>query len=183
MSYYGRLMDANLAYSESVKLHRVPNHPHCSDDRGWVTHRVVVTDGPREVGHITLSHIPRDVYEETLADRATFCRLIQGMSSPTPEDLRRAAPRHRKFEQFHVGSAHVAYVHVDEAFRRRRLAWHLYLEAAIWMGEQGLVLAASDVQRPEVRLLWEALKKDPKVPTTEMYDGRPALDYASRNGR
>ena len=91
---------------------------------------------------------------------------------------RRSAARHAKFEQFHVGSVHVAYISVEEGFRRQGIARKLYITAAKWMGEEdGLVLAASDLQQPEVKELWKGLISDPAVPTVTTEDGRPAIDY------
>lgn len=177
MSYVGRLLDAHLAAHSEVAMNLVPNVPHCSDERGWVTHRVVATVKNEEVGHLSLSHIPRSVFDEKLADREAFCRIIEGKESPDPEDLRRAAEHHHRFEKFHVGSVHVAYVFVEPAYRRQGIALRMYKTAAKWMGEEGLVLAASTLQQPEVTALWQKLIKSPYVPTTRTEDGRPALDY------
>jgi len=177
MSYLGRLLEAHLVAQSHVIMNLVPCVPHCSDERGWVTHRVVATVNDEEVGHISVSHIPRAVYDETLADREQFCRAIEGRQKPTREEMRRAAVRHTKFEKFHVGSVHVAYVSVEEGFRRQGIARKLYIAAAKWMAEEGFVLAASDLQRPEVKALWKKLLEDPAVPTVTTEDGRPAIDY------
>ena len=180
MSYYGRLLDAHLVSRGVVTLYRVPNHPHCSAERGWVTHRVVARVGFEEIGHVTISYIPRAVFDETLADRAEYCRIICGITNPTREDERQHKSQHRKFEQFHVDSVHIAYVGVDEAFQRRGIATRLYIEAAQWMGEQeGLMLAASDLQRPGPEGVWATLHADPDILTVRLADGRWAIDGRS----
>lgn len=177
MSYISRLIEAHMAAGPAPTMSWIPHVPHGSDERGWVTHRVVATLNDEEVGHISVSHIPEAVFDETLADRETFCRIIEGKGRPTTEDLRRAATRHRRFKQFHVDSVHVAYVFVEPEHRRQGIALRMYRTAAKRVGEQGLMLAASDLQRPEVAALWKKLVETPSVPTTTTEDGRPALDY------
>lgn len=164
MSYLGDLLEAHVVIRGQLHLCRVPNYPHSSDERGWITHRVVARVGMKEVGHITVSHIPRAVYEEQLAD-------------PSSEVARKSSDRRRKFQTFNVDSVHVAYVHVDPNHWRQGIARSLYLEAARWMGESGFLLSASDQQKPEVKTLWRSFFDDPELPTSVTADGRLALNF------
>jgi GNAT superfamily N-acetyltransferase len=177
MSYYGRLLEANLVAREHLSLDRVPNVKHPSDSRGWVTHRVVAKIGDEEIGHVSISYIPPHVFDEKLGNTRDFCRIIEGRHNPTKSELGKAAEHQRRFKRFHVGSAHIAYAWVEEPHRRKGIASKMYLEAARWVGEQGLVLAASDLQQPEAKTLWSAFVDDPQVPTTKTEEGRPAIDF------
>ena len=170
---------------------RVLNVPHGSDDRGWLTHRVVATlrktkyDVGKvvgdEVGHITISYIPRAVFDERYPDVEAYARGIQGIAKPLADDLRRLKRDYEKFRAFHVASAHVAYVEVECGWRLRLIATSLYHKAARWMGEtEGLVLAASDTQTPEAKAVWDRLERfglEGSGHVVELPDGRRGLSY------
>jgi len=175
-----------------VAYSRVPNVPHPSDERGWVTHRVVAVLERStydvkmalgsELGHISVSHVPRAAFDERYPDVGAYARSIKGVRDPGPDVLDGLRDAYRRFRTFHVESMHVAFVEVHEAWRRRDIALSLYHEAAEWVGErEGLALAASDLQASEVRAFWGRLLDDEHG--LVLPDGRPALSYVRGESR
>jgi len=146
----------------------------------WTNRRVEAWRGREKLGHLTLAFISRATFDERFPDVEDYARRIKGIEEPTDDDCETLYPYYRRFEEFHVETAHVAYVIVEEAHQRQGIATQLYLEAARWIGRtERLLLAASDLQRPEVEPLWEKLVADPSVATERLHDGRWALDGRS----
>lgn len=136
--------------------------------------------GDREVGHITISHIPTQTWNENLEDPVGFCRLYCGLLDVTPQNVdRRFSPkRHQRCREFHVETMHVAGVKVEEEFQRRGIGTELYLRAARWAAEnEGLLLASSDLQSPEAKGIWALFVSRSDIPTVKLPDGRWALNY------
>jgi len=143
----------------------------------WLDLRVEALLDGEKVGHLTITFVPREVFEEKFGTIEDFAREQRGIQKL--EDYQRVElePQYRRFRQFHVDTAYVAYVSVDHKYRRRGIAKRLYIEAARWVKERhGLMLAASSLQRPEVQVLWASLVADPDVPTVKLEDDRWALN-------
>lgn len=144
----------------------------------WTTHRVELWQRDTKLGHITMAFIPRSVFDEQLSTIEKFACQIAGFTSPTKYQLELLEERYRRFEEFHVQTAHVAYIQVEEGYRRRGIATQLYLEGARWLAQRkGLRLAMGGPQQPAVKALWAKLVKDPQVPTVRLPDDRWALDF------
>jgi GNAT superfamily N-acetyltransferase len=143
----------------------------------WTNHRVEAWRGDEKLGHITIAFISRDTFEELFPTVEDYARRIKGIENPTDDDCAILYRFYRSFEEFHVETAHVAYVIVEEEHQRQGIGTQLYLEGARWIWEHHkLLLAASDLQRPEVEPLWAKLVEDPSVATVKLHDERWALN-------
>lgn len=149
----------------------------------WTNHRIEAWGGDEKLGHITVAFVPRDVFEREFATLDAYIKNRTGFEEITDFHRDRYRIRYKRFEEFHVETAHVAYIMVKERWRRQQVAARLYLEAARWIGERhGLMLAASDLQQPGIPQLWEKLVADPAVPTVRLDDGRWAIDGIKAHG-
>lgn len=64
------------------------------------------------------------------------------------------------FEEFQLDRPLVEKVEIDPAFQQRGIGRAMYLEAAAWLGEQGLQLHASQIQTPAAVAVWKSLVRD-----------------------
>lgn len=143
----------------------------------WTNRRVEAWRGREKLGHITIAFISRATFDEAFPLVEDYARRIKGIQNPTLDHVEDLFSDYRRFEEFHVETAHVAYVTVEEDHQRQGIATALYIEGARWIGRtERLMLAASTLQRPEVPGLWEKLVADPDVPTVKLHDDRWAID-------
>jgi len=143
----------------------------------WTNHRVEAWRGDEKLGHLTIAFIPEETFDELFATVEDYATRIKGITKPTDDDCAKLYPYYRRFEAFHVETAHVGNVIVEEKHRRQSIATKLYLEGARWIWEHHeLFLAASDLQQPEIKPLWSKLAANPSVATVRLYDERWALD-------
>jgi len=160
-----------------VKLVRVPHVPHASDDRGWHTEAVEAWEEGRQIGSLKISWIPAEEMGRRYPTVERYARGIAGhlgarpLPAATLDDLR---PRFQRFRAFH-GQPYVAYVAVEQDRRRRGVATALYREAALWLTERGLSLAASDTQTGPARAVWEHLRGLDGLLALQLPDGRWSL--------
>lgn len=143
----------------------------------WTNHRIEAWHRDQKLGHITIAFIPRDVFEREFSTLDAYIKNRTGLQDISDYYRETYRARYKHFEEFHVRTAHVAYILVKERWRRQGVGTQLYIEGARWIGERhGLILAASDLQQPGVPELWEKLVANPTVPTVRLDDGRWALD-------
>jgi GNAT superfamily N-acetyltransferase len=145
----------------------------------WTNHRVEAWRNDQELGHLTIAFIERETFTREFPDLDSYVRRMKGYQEVTDYLRERYADAFKRFEQFHVETAHVAYVLVEGRHQRKGLGTQLYIQGASWMAERhGLMLAASDLQSPgpEVPRVWEKLVADPDVHTVKLDDGRWAID-------
>lgn len=144
----------------------------------WTNHRVEAWKLEEKVGHITIAFIERDTFDELFPTVDEYAIRIRGIQHPNDNDRSILYPFYRRFEEFHVETAHVAYVLVEEGHRRQGIAQKLYVEGARWIGQHhGLKMAASDLQAVAIPSLWAKLVVNPDIPTVKLNDGRWALDF------
>jgi len=143
----------------------------------WTNRRIEAWRGQEKLGHLTLAFIPRATFDALFPTVEDYARRIKGIQNPTLDDVEAFYSDYRRFEYFHVETAHVAYVTVEKEHQHQGIATQLYLGAARWIGQtERLLLAASTLQRPEVKPLWKKLVADPDASTVQLDDGRWALD-------
>jgi GNAT superfamily N-acetyltransferase len=164
-----------------VKLVRVPKVPHPpSDGRGWHTEAVEAWEGERSIGMLKVSWIPADAMAERYPTVERYARGIAGYESWGPLDDSFLDGLRPRFEEFRAlqSQPFVAYVDVEEDRRRRGVALALYREAAVWLTERGLSLAASDTQTEQVRALWGRLRGLDGLVSLQLPDGRWSIRAA-----
>lgn len=150
----------------------------------WTNHRVEAWRGDEKLGHITMAFIPRRVFEARYSTIEYYVCRIKGFQDATEGLCTEYASDYRRFEEFHVETAHVAMVTVEEDHQRQGIATLLYLEGARWLAERhGLKLAASSLQSIGVPNLWKKLVADLEAPTVKLNDGRWALDGRVMDGQ
>jgi GNAT superfamily N-acetyltransferase len=121
----------------------------------WTNRRVEAWRDGEKLGHLTIAFISRATFDELFPDVEDYARRIKGIENPTGDDCEILYSYYRSFEVFHVETAHVAYVIVEEEHQRQGIG------------------------RPEVGPLWAKLVEDASVETVRLHDGRWALDGRS----
>lgn len=143
----------------------------------WTNHRVEAWRNDQKLGHLTIAFIERETFDDLFPTMEDYAWRMRGIQNPTEDDRVVFYSYYRSFENFHVETAHVAGVTVEESQQRQGIATKLYIQAAWWIAERhGLLLAASDLQTSDVKPLWAKLVADPSVATVRLHDGRWALD-------
>lgn len=72
---------------------------------------------------------------------------------------RRYLEDYHETEFFHVDKPFVAFIDVNEEWRREGIGTALYIEATKWMKERGLLFRGSGIQSPEAQATWKHMKK------------------------
>lgn len=149
-----------------IEMRRLRDVEHASDERGWVTHRVVAVVDGADLGHLTISWIPHIDTEYNL----------ERYRAERPWADQRSLERFRAFH----GQPYVAAVLVHPGYWRQHIGLALYREAALWLAQDWKLRLRSGDPNPSAEGLWAKLVAlgEPVV-EVDVGDGhsRMALDY------
>lgn len=99
----------------------------------------------------------------SMSDALTRMARSELLSMVRQIDARAEADHGAKFKAFkayHLDMPEVAFIHVEELWRRRGIAMSLYAEGARWMDSLGMKLHASSTQTDPARAAWVKLERE-----------------------
>ncbi|RJR12831.1 hypothetical protein C4588_01645 [Candidatus Parcubacteria bacterium] len=138
----------------------------------WISTHLYARQNPHSRPHLAYHALTEDLCPDNL----TIEFDLKQLSSRYQREM-------RSFVRVRTGMPIPEYITVNENYRRRGLATHLYLEMAKYLAKHyGLPLYASSLQSDEAKAVWESMSKNKKLPVRKVVkDGRRrfVLDYTT----